>query len=300
MFDKAINFIYNFDVIGPTPKLYIFNKERYQSIFSLILSILIIILSLIFIIYSIINYIENDRPNVVYSKSNDDNEKRNINLNDILIMIQIVDVDAITKLNESIVQLQSLYTAIYDNASVEYSVLNVKPCIPGENMNIKYQDYLREKVNGLTQEQIQGDKNINDFYCINSDNPNISLFYYPNIGYSYIDLNIILQNQSLYTPEDISLMMVYQNNIINHDNKESPISTGISYQFLQVFSSIEYYLTNFNFQYLKYETDDGIFFNSLKYLKGMSFLDLYYYKDNQVDYDLKKILLNIIHHKLEL
>ena len=155
-------------------------------------------------------------------------------------------------------------------------------------MNIKYQDYLREKFNGLTQEQIQGDKNINDFYCINSDNHNISLFYYPNIGYSYIDLNIILQNQSLYTPEDISLMMVYQNNIINHDNKESPISTGISYQFLQVFSSIEYYLTNFNFQYLKYETDDGIFFNSLKYLKGMSFLDLYYYKDNQVDYDLKK------------
>ena len=161
MFDKAINFIYNFDVIGPTPKLYIFNKERYQSIFSLILSILIIILSLIFIIYSIINYIENDRPNVVYSKSNDDNEKRNINLNDILIMIQIVDVDAITKLNESIVQLQSLYTAIYDNASVEHSALNVKPCIPGENMNIKYQDYLREKFNGLTQEQIQGDKNIN-------------------------------------------------------------------------------------------------------------------------------------------
>ena len=288
MFDKAINFIYNFDIIGPTPKLYIFNKERYQSIFSLILSILIIILSLIFIIYTIINYIENDRPNVVYSKSNDDNEKRNINLNDILIMIQIVDVDAITKLNESIVQLQSLYTAIYDNASVEHSALNVKPCIPGENMNIKYQDYLREKFNGLTQEQIQGDKNINDFYCINSDNHNISLFYYPNIGYSYIDLNIILQNQSLYTPEDISLMMVYQNNIINHDNKESPISTGISYQFLQVFSSIEYYLTNFNFQYLKYETDDGIFFNSLKYLKGMSFLDLYYYKDNQVDYDLKK------------
>jgi hypothetical protein len=200
-------------------------------------------------------------------------------------MIQIVDVDAITKLNESIVQLQSLYTAIYDNASVEHSALNVKPCIPGENMNIKYQDYLREKFNGLTQEQIQGDKNINDFYCINSDNHNISLFYYPNIGYSYIDLNIILQNQSLYTPEDISLMMVYQNNIINHDNKESPISAGISYQFLQVFSSIEYYLTNFNFQYLKYETDDGIFFNSLKYLKGMSFLDLYYYKDNQVDYD---------------
>ena len=37
MFDKIINFIYNFDVIGPSPKLYIFNKEKYKNIFSLII-----------------------------------------------------------------------------------------------------------------------------------------------------------------------------------------------------------------------------------------------------------------------
>ena len=37
MFDKIINFLYNFDILGPNPKLYIFKKERYQSIFSLII-----------------------------------------------------------------------------------------------------------------------------------------------------------------------------------------------------------------------------------------------------------------------
>ena len=42
-----------------------------------------------------------------------------------------------------------------------------------------------------------------------------------------------------------------------------------------------------NFQYLKYETDDGLFFDSLSYLKGMSFLDLNYYKNNQKNYDLQ-------------
>ena len=61
----------------------------------------------------------------------------------------------------------------------------------------------------------------------------MSLFYESNVGYSYLDLNLILKNQSLYRPEDISIMFLYENNLINHDNKKSPISVGISSQILQ-------------------------------------------------------------------
>ena len=68
MLNKVINFLYNFDVIGQNPKLYIFNKERYKSVFSLVLSLFMIIISTVFIIYSFINYIINERPNVVYTK----------------------------------------------------------------------------------------------------------------------------------------------------------------------------------------------------------------------------------------
>ena len=78
MLDKTITFLYNFDIIGPNPKLYIFNKERYQSVFSLVISLVILIISIAFILYSLIDYIKNDRPNVVYSKSNDENEERKI------------------------------------------------------------------------------------------------------------------------------------------------------------------------------------------------------------------------------
>ena len=287
MLNKFINFIYNFDIIGPCPKLYVFKKERYQNIFSLIFSIIIILVSLIFILYSIINYIQFDRPTVVYSKNNDIGEKRLIYIKDMLIMFQIMD-KSLKKLNESFAHLESVYTAIYDNATIDFSFLNVKKCKPGENMNIKYEKMLKEKFNELSQQQVQEDKNIEDFYCISSEDPSISLFHYPNIGYSYIDLNIILHNQSLYKPEDLSLMIVYENNLINHDNKKSPISEGISYQFLQFFSSDEYYIANINFQYLKYETDDGLFFDSWNYLKGMSFLDMNYYKDNKENYDLNK------------
>ena len=286
MSNKILDFIYNFDVIGPSPKLYVFNKERYQNTFSLVLSIIIILVTIAFILYSIVNYAKNDRPNVVYSKSNDINEPREIYLKDMLIMFQITDSFQ-KKINESDAHLEGIYSEIYDNGRFDFLLLNVNKCKPGENMNIKYEKILHEKFNGLTQEQIQQDKNIEDFYCINSEDPNKKLFHYPNVGYSYIDLNIILHSQSGFKPEDLSIMIIYENNLINHDNKKSPISEGISYQFLQVFSSDDYYTTNMNFQYLKYETDDGLFFDSLSYLKGMSFLDLNYYKNNQKNYDLQ-------------
>ena len=83
-------------------------------------------------------------------------------------------------------------------------------------------------------------------------------------------------------------MFIYENNLINHDNKTFPISEWVSYQFIRGFSSTEYTTTNYNFQYLKYETDDGLFFNSLNYLKGMTFLEMCYYRNNQNMYNLQK------------
>ena len=144
MLDKVINFIYNFDVIGPSPKLYIFNKEKYKNIFSLIISFIIIIVALIFIIYSLVNYIENERPNVVYSKSNDIEEERKFYLKDMLIMFQIMD-NSMKKLNESFAYLEGVYTEIYDIGAKDYTFLTVDKCKPGKNLNIKYEKFLKKK-----------------------------------------------------------------------------------------------------------------------------------------------------------
>ena len=291
MLQKAVNFIYNFDIIGPSPKLYIFNKETYQTVFSLILSMLIIISSFIYILYSIADYIQNNRPNVVYSKSNDNNEERKINLKEVLLMFQILDYNTMKKVNESIAYFESINVAIYDNAKVNFYPIEVKACKPGENLNVKYENYLKHKFDELAEVQVQEGKNIKDFYCINTQNIDLSLFYEPNVGYSYLDLNLILKNQSLYRPEDISIMFIYENNLINHDNKKSPISVGISSQTLQTFSSEEFYITNFNFQYLKYETDDGLFFEDLKYLNGISLFDMTQSINNQEKYNLENDLV---------
>ena len=293
MLNKVINFLYYFDIIGPIPKLYIFNKERYQSIFSLVLSLLIMILTISFILYSLINYIENDRPTVVYSKSNDENEKRKIFLKDTLLMFQFTDSTSVNKLNESIVYFEGEYIAVFDNATSKNIKLNVTNCNLGVNLNSKYEKLFKERLKTLSYDYDQNNKNINDFYCIDSENTDIDLFYYPNIGYSSIYLNIIFQNQNLYSPEDISIMIIYENNLINHDNKESPITEGIAYQFIQGFSSNEHSSIDFNFQYLKYETNKGLFLDSIEYLNGMSFLNMTYLKSKQNDENNQSKIGNI-------
>ena len=95
------------------------------------------------------------------------------------------------------------------------------------------------------KEDIHYDKNIEDFYCIQSDKSDRSLFYQPNIGYSDIKLNIFLRNQSFYKPEDICLMIIYENNFLNHNNKNSPLSKGVDFKFIQAFNSKEINSINF-------------------------------------------------------
>ena len=53
-------------------------------------------------------------------------------------MFQITD-RSFKKLNESYAHLESIYTEIYDNSKVDYSVLNVKKCNPEDNLSIKYE-----------------------------------------------------------------------------------------------------------------------------------------------------------------
>ena len=202
MINKIKAFLFTFDIIGPNPKLYIFNKERYQSIFSLIISLLILILAIVFILYSIINYIKNDRPSVIYSKNNDEIEGRKILLKNTLLMFQFIDFGTLKKFNDSIVSFEGKYEAIYDNATTEKFALDVQNCKLGKNLNSKYENMFKEKLKILSFDYQQKDKNIEDFYCINSENENINLFYYPNIGSNSINLDIIFKEQNLYKPED--------------------------------------------------------------------------------------------------
>ena len=80
--------LYIFDILGPSPKLLIFNNERYKSFVSSIISIIVMIMiSIIFIV----QYFDYDSPMVSYSKSNDKSTNRAINLKDTLLIFQMID-----------------------------------------------------------------------------------------------------------------------------------------------------------------------------------------------------------------
>ena len=60
------------------------------------------------------------------------------------------------------------------------------------------------------------------------------------------------------------------------------------FQLTSAYSSMEYTKVNFNFQYLKYESDKGFFFQSSRILYGMSFSDITSYRNKQNINDLTK------------
>ena len=265
-----MKFLYNFDIIGPNPKLYIFKSEKYKTLFSLILSFIIIFISIIFILYSLVIYFKFDKPVVSYTKSNDLHEERKIFLKDTLIMFQYIDFINSQKINESIADYRAEYRATFDNGTMINVELKVEKCKLGKNLDSKYAQYFKEKIDGVSiDDNLISNNGIDDFYCISSDDTDLSLFYLPEIGYNFIFLYFILKNQSVYIPENINFMLVYENNLFNHNNRNNPISEGISYQFIVDFSSYEYTSIDFNFQYFNYETDDGLFFDTSKHLYGL-------------------------------
>ena len=285
MFNKFKSVLYYIDFIGEIPQIYIFGNKRYKTSSSCLISIILSIFSLAFILYSIIEYFKYSHPNVSYSKSSDDITKRSIYLKDTFLMVQLIDSSTEQKIDDSIAFLQGSYTIIYDNGSIYYGDLEIEKCELEKNINLRYKETLLKKLNF--------GRPINEFYCISNKNGNISLFYNPNIGYSLINLNVILKNISKLTPEKIESLVISENNIIDHNNKNKPITESYIYHITSSFNSLEYTDINYNIQYIKYESDDGFFFPNNKYFSGTSFDSIGFVRKTKENYNLKKDIENM-------
>jgi len=275
-------FLYFFDFIGTSPELYVFNNTRYKTIFSSILSIIIILFSSFFTIYSLIEFFKYESPIISYSKGNDKNTKRELFIKDSFLMFELFDSSSSKIINDSIANFESDYTIVYDNGTYDVGNLEIEKCELGKNIDIKFKDFIKDKSNF--------GRPLEDFYCFGSKNRNISLFYYPNIGYNLIGLHIIIKNNTEYLPENIQTLIVSENNLIDHNNKHNPISNSFEYHSTPSFSSFQYTTIHYNFQYIKYESDDGFFFKNSKIFNGISFSDMNFFNSFKDDYDLQKNL----------
>ena len=275
------------DITGATPQLFIFNNKRYKSIFSSIISILIILASIGFIINSLYEYINEQTPNVAYSKDNDKNTERSFLLNDFVLAFQLVDaIDTFdfNTINDSIAFYQADLTTYYNNGSMDYKLLDIEYCKFGKNIDLKYKNLFRT---GNSY-----GRSLEEFYCLNTLDTNLSLFYIPNIGFNIITIYIIYKNNTIYSPEKLQSLIVSENNIIDHNNKKNPINNNYIFQFTGAYSSLEFTKINYNFRYIKYESDEGIFYQKSKFLKGISFSDMISYRNNRKGYNLKNNLEN--------
>jgi len=286
MLENCKSFFFTFDLIGTSPQLLIFNNKRYKSLLSTFLSIIIIFISIFFSIFSLVQYLKFDSPIVGYSKDNDENTDRNFKTKDLILIFQLIDsIDTMTfkTINESIAYYQALYNIVYNNGTVISIPLDIDYCEFGKNVDEKFKEMAN--INNTYGRKME------EFFCINFQNDeNLSLFYYPNIGFSFISLLIYFKNNSIYIPENLQSLIISENNIIDHYNKKNPIKKSYIYQFTASFSSLQYTSINYNFQYIRYESDEGLLYKKSRILNGLSFSDINLNRNSQEDFDLKKNL----------
>ena len=282
MIEYFRKFLYTCDLIGTNPQLFIFNNKRYKSIFSSLSSFLIILCSIGFAIDLLIEYLKYKNPSIIYSKYNDETERRFL-LENYTLAFQLVDsIDTFefNTINNSIGYYQATFNNIYNNGTIETILLNIEQCEFGKNLDIIYKD----KINNNTM----FGRTLEEFYCLNTKDTNLSFFYHPNVGFSVLTLYVIFKNNSIYTPEKLHSLIVSENNIIDHYDKKNPIKKGYIFQFTGAYNSFEFTKINYNLQYIKYESDDGLFYNNSKLVKGITFSDMITYRNNNEGIGLNK------------
>ena len=242
------------DFIGLTPQLRILNENSYKSIFSAILSVLLIIFSIIFLLYSFVEYV-NQNPNVEYYKNNDNLTNKTVILSDTLLMFQYFFFCYGFK-REYPLEVTSI-----DNNRETITKLELEPCELGKNINLKYKELVEkfEKTEPLK---------INEFCCINFNNTNLTIFDEPSKSHDLGNyLHVELASQC--TDNSMFITIVTQNDIIDH-SKKNPFVPNYQINNIYLQNMTNTYLV-YNYQYIKYESDDGIIFSNKIISNGIGY-----------------------------
>ena len=256
--------LFKLDFLGIIPQLKIFNNKIYKSMFSSIFSIIIIIFSVTFGIYSFLEFIKQN-PMIDYYKTNDFTTNKTIEISDSFIMFRINGLDCGNEIRTNL-SFYSFYYSSENNFSIS---LIVEPCLYGKNIDLKYQE-LFENFEKREKESIS------QYYCINFNDINISFFHHPNnsnkVG-NYIGLTI-KSNDFDCNVKSFSLNIITENDIIDHKNKKNPIKPYYHYDEINIYNVSEVAAIKLDFQYIKYDSDDGIFFENYKIINALGFSGL--------------------------
>ena len=131
----------------------------------------------------------------------------------------------------------------------------------GKNINLKYKELVEkfEKTEPLK---------INEFYCINFNNTNLTIFDEPSKSHDLGNyLHVELASQC--TDNSMFITIVTQNDIIDH-SKKNPFVPNYQINNIYLQNMTNTYLV-YNYQYIKYESDDGIIFSNKIISNGIGY-----------------------------
>ena len=196
---KAKRILLKCDFIGCIPEFRILDDSRYKSIFSSILSILLIIFSIGFAIYSFYEYL-NQIPKVEYYKNNDFTTNKTLVLRDTLLMFKYSFACSDNSGEET-------YPKIYFNFGFDTEYFTLEPCELGKNINLKYKELIEK------MEKVENWK-LEDFYCINYNSNNVTLYSHPSLGYvneTYLIFSLYAECEDFF----LDLILVTENDFID-------------------------------------------------------------------------------------
>jgi len=260
------NFFFKFDILSNPPYLRIFGNYNYKTTWSTYISLIVITFSLAFVLDSSYRYFRFTNPYIYYWKDSAYEKNLSINLNETLLMFKIDDF------NKEIMEIKKdlkLNAYLYDfdyNTSYEYTKyeLTLEECELGNNVDIKFKELIKEfKDNHLG-------KSIHSFYCINrEDAEKYTLSYNKKEGHNYLYIFLSSYNESFIPPKDLRLSIIIGNDFINHTNKYNPINNNYIEAYSSYFDNSIFEITTFNLDYIEYDSDNGILFNSIKTYHGI-------------------------------
>ena len=275
---------FKFDILSNPPYLRIFGNNNYKTTWSTYISLMVITFSLAFILDSSFRYFRFTNPNIYYWKDSAYEKNLSIKLNETLLMFKIDDFQ---KENREMKEQLKLNAYLYDfdyNTSYEYIEyeLKLEKCELGINVDIKFEDLIKEFKNNHLG------KSIHSFYCINrEDAKKYDLSYNKKEGYNYLYIFLSSHNETYIPPKDLRLSLIMANDFINHTNKINPIKNNYIEAYSSYFDNNIFEITTFNLDYIEYDSDDGIIFNSINTYHGIrlhgQFQELYIRKKTDIN-----------------
>ena len=153
-------------------------------------------------------------------------------------------------------------------------------CEIGKNIDYKFNNLietLRKKEMG----------HISEYFCVKFNN---TVLYndISNNDESNLQIDLFKEKTPNCKNEETMISIITENDIMNSNDKNNPI-VPYYYYFEKVFVNNDIIFINYNYQYIKFDSDEGIFFQNYKTHNAIGFSDLEYDVQN---YDLDFLLIN--------